>query len=157
MAVDAITLGQSGSVGTATVAPRRDHAHAMESVTAASSAEMEAATSNTVFATPGVAKFAPGVAKAWASLNDYGALGSPDYNVASITDSGTGDWTVVLTVDFSTSVWAQASQQNGRTSDEVRIVMPDNTRTVGGIDIDIYDSDGARADQAVAFAFYGAQ
>lgn len=34
VAVDAITLGQSGSVGTATVAPRRDHAHAMESLPA---------------------------------------------------------------------------------------------------------------------------
>jgi len=34
VAVDAITLGQSGSVGTATVAPRRDHAHAMEALPA---------------------------------------------------------------------------------------------------------------------------
>jgi hypothetical protein len=34
VAVDAITLGQSGSVGTATVAPRRDHAHAMEAAPA---------------------------------------------------------------------------------------------------------------------------
>jgi len=34
VAVDAITLGQSGSVGTAVVAPRRDHAHAMESLPA---------------------------------------------------------------------------------------------------------------------------
>ena len=34
VAVDAITLGQSGSVGVAAVAPRRDHAHAMEALPA---------------------------------------------------------------------------------------------------------------------------
>ena len=33
-AVDAITFGQSGSVGSATVSSRRDHAHAMEAATA---------------------------------------------------------------------------------------------------------------------------
>jgi hypothetical protein len=103
-AVDAITLGQTGSVGTATVAPRRDHAHAMEAVTAATQAEMEADSSTTVFVTPGRAKYFPGAAKVWGLTNTVNVL-TGDYNMTGITQHGTGDNTFTYDVDFSSNVY----------------------------------------------------
>jgi hypothetical protein len=79
-AVDAITFGQSGAVGSATVASRRDHAHAMESLTGAAA-----------------------VAKVWYSHNAAGVLEDPDFNVASIDDNGTGDRQGNFTVAFSSA------------------------------------------------------
>jgi len=104
VAVDAITLGQSGSVGTASVPPRRDHAHAMEAVTAATQAEMEAASSTTVFVTPGRSQFHPDGAKFWAvytTMTDP-PTASVKYNITSLSDGGgAGDTDWVIADDFS--------------------------------------------------------
>lgn len=71
----------------------------------ATQAEMETATSTTVFATPGRVKYNPGVAKAWVYFS-YSA-GTPtiaaSLNVTSLTDTGTGLATVNLTTAFSSS------------------------------------------------------
>jgi len=106
---DAITFGQSGAVGTSTTAARRSHAHAMAAeptTTAASQAEMEAGSSTTVFATPGRIQYAPGVGKVWWSILADGTLSSPSYNVASVTDTGTGNRTVIFDTDFSSAIYA---------------------------------------------------
>ena len=57
---DAITVGQSGAVGTATTASRRDHSHQTEDVDVATQAQMEAASSTSTFVTPGRAQYHPG-------------------------------------------------------------------------------------------------
>lgn len=72
---------------------------------AASQAEMEAASSTTVYATPGRTGFHPGVAKGWVNFN---GTSTPtvvtSYNVdSSITDNGTGDYTISWTTDFSSA------------------------------------------------------
>lgn len=72
---------------------------------AASQAEMEAASSTTVYASPGRVKFHPGVAKAWAKWNAAGTLAG-SLNVSSITDNGTGDWTVNFTTAFADTNYA---------------------------------------------------
>ena len=72
---------------------------------AATQAEMETASSTTVFTTPGRTQYHPGVAKTWAMFDSAGSS-AVNYNVASITDSGTGDWTVVIATDFSTANFA---------------------------------------------------
>lgn len=71
--------------------------------TAASQAEMEAASSNTVPVTPLSAKWHPGVAKAWGRFDGTGtpAYASSHNMDASITDNGTGDYTVSFATDFS--------------------------------------------------------
>lgn len=71
--------------------------------TAASQAEVEAATNNTKVVTPAVVQYHPGVAKAWALFN---GTGTPAFSVrhnfdASITDDGTGLWTLSFTTDNS--------------------------------------------------------
>jgi len=75
--------------------------------TAATQAEMEAATSTTVNVTPGRTQYHPGVAKGWAKWNSSGTL-LASYNVDSVTDHGTGQFTVNWTTDFSTASYAVA-------------------------------------------------
>jgi hypothetical protein len=107
---DPITLGQSGAVGAATVVSRRDHAHQMEDLAAADQAEMEAASSTSVFASPGRTQYHPGVAKAWCNWEQAGAHGiEASYNVASVTDGGSaGRSDFLWATDFSTSDYAMA-------------------------------------------------
>jgi len=70
---------------------------------AASQAEMEAATSNTVAATPLNTKSHPGVAKVWLRAAANGTSISASYNVTSITDNGPGSITVTIDTDFSSA------------------------------------------------------
>ena len=74
-------------------------------ITAASSAEVETATSNTVGITPGRIINSPYVAKAWVK---WGVTTTIDASVgvSSITDNGTGDWTVNWTTAFSSANYA---------------------------------------------------
>ena len=77
---------------------------AAPSATAATQAQMEAVTSNTVFATPFNTQWHPGVAKVWlkaGSLFNSGTI-MASYNVTSIVD-GTGALTVTIGTDFSSS------------------------------------------------------
>lgn len=76
-------------------------------VSAATQAEMEAASSTTVYAPPGRAHFHPAVAKAWCKWDVAGTVGA-SRNVSSVTDNGTGDWTVNFTTAFSSVDYAVA-------------------------------------------------
>jgi hypothetical protein len=78
---------------------------AVGGLSAASVAEMEAASSNTVAATPGRTQNHPGVAKAWCRITDAGALTAGDYNIASVTDTATGNRTIVIDNDFSNDTY----------------------------------------------------
>lgn len=85
------------------------------SLSAATQAQMETATSNTVAATPSNTQYHPGVAKAWLKCGITGnILGS--HNITSITDTGVGLVSVTLDVDFSSSQYAVVGtplDQNG--------------------------------------------
>jgi hypothetical protein len=72
----------------------------------ATQAEMEAETAGVKFVPPDLIKHSPGVAKGWCQITAAGVLSSPDYNVASVTDTGTGDRTIVWDTDFSTNIYA---------------------------------------------------
>ncbi len=76
--------------------------HQAEAV-AATQAAMEAETAQQTFARPDRVRFPPGVAKVWVSwLN---AVVRASYNVTSVTDTATGDWTVNITDAFSSVQW----------------------------------------------------
>ena len=72
------------------------------SATAATQAQMEAASSNTVFATPLNTNFSPGAAKAWLKCDAAGTI-QVSHNITSITDTATGQVTVTLNTDFSSA------------------------------------------------------
>ena len=81
----------------------------------ATQGEIEAASSNTTFPTPGRMHFHPGVAKWWFKGNVSGsALAS--YNVTSLTDTGTGDVAVTIGNDFSGADWCCVSGGERTTS-----------------------------------------
>jgi hypothetical protein len=70
-------------------------------VSTATQADMEAETAGR-YPDAAVLKSHPGVAKAWANFNGQGVVAvRSSYNVASITDNGTGNYTVNLTIPFS--------------------------------------------------------
>lgn len=80
------------------------------SASAASQAEMEAGTNTTNPVVPGRTQNHPGVAKAWCNFNGTGTPAmNASYNMdSSITDNGTGDYTVAFTTDFSSANYAYA-------------------------------------------------
>jgi microcystin-dependent protein len=75
---------------------------ASATASAASQAEMETASSTTVYTSPGRQQFHPGHPKAWVLFDGTGTPSiTESYNVTSITDNGTGDYTVTFTTPFS--------------------------------------------------------
>jgi len=90
---------------------------AATSITAASQSEMEAATNNTKTVTPLAVNWHPGVAKCWVLFDGTGTPAvTVSHNIdSSITDNGTGDWTVAVTTDFSSANWAFAGMCNDTT------------------------------------------
>ena len=75
----------------------------------ATQTEIEGETATAKFVPPDLVKHSPGVAKVWCNITAAGALGSPDYNVSSVTDTGTGDRTINFTVSFSGTVYSPTS------------------------------------------------
>ena len=61
----------------------------------------EAQTNQDTYVPPDLMKYHPGVAKVWCRVEANGTLDQPDYNVASVTDTGTGDRIINYTIDFS--------------------------------------------------------
>jgi len=76
-ATDPAAVAAAAVVGRATTAARRDHVHT------------------------GTPATSPGVAKAWCYVASTGTLNAGSYNIASITDNGGGDRTVVIATDFA--------------------------------------------------------
>ena len=146
---DAITYGQSGAVGSATVASRRDHAHAMaasDAVSAATQAEQEAGSSTTAFTTPGRQQFHPSAVKAWAFIAGDGSLSSPDYNVASSTKTGTGVFAITWDVDMTGTVYAcGATVAQSSYFGHVQSGGPITT----GVTWYLFDDDGTAGDAAM--------
>lgn len=79
-------------------------AGSLTAAVAATQAEMEADSSTAAWASPGRMKYHPGVAKAWAANN--AATMQDVYNVTSITNNGTGDYTYNFTNSLNNATYA---------------------------------------------------
>lgn len=74
---------------------------------AATQAEQETSTSTTVYVSPGRQQFHPSASKFWLRMDGTGTISiTSSYNMTSITDNGTGDYTLTINVDFSSTVWS---------------------------------------------------
>ena len=71
----------------------------------ATQAEMEAGSSIAAFVTPGRQHYHPSALKVWGITGGGGDLKSLDFNVASVTDTGTGDRMIIFTVAFSSNLY----------------------------------------------------
>lgn len=69
---------------------------------AATQAEQETGTSATVFVTPGRQQYHPSSVKGWVK-HDVSATAQATYNVGSMTDNGSADWSTNWDVDFSSA------------------------------------------------------
>ena len=81
--------------------------------TAASQAQMEAASAGDVYVSPARAHNHPSAAKAWASWDGVADTINASYNVSSITDSGVGVWRVDFATAFSTANYSVAVAASG--------------------------------------------
>lgn len=80
------------------------HTHVANPVEA-TKAQMEAETAGVLYVPPDLFRNAPSAPKAWCRITAAGVLESPDYNVASVTDTATGERIIVWDVDFSGPVY----------------------------------------------------
>ena len=95
-----------------------------------------------------------GVAKAWCRITDAGLLESPDYGVASITDTGTGNRTIVWTTAFSSTVYVITSS-NSLSNSGANIIINDTFAT-GSVRHRIYIG-SSLIDASTGVAAYGDQ
>ena len=83
---------------------------------------IEAETNQDTYIPPDLIKHSPGVAKAWCHIAADGTISGStsypnSYNIASITDTGTGDRTINWATDFSQTVYAVAGSWGDNTTD----------------------------------------
>jgi len=134
------------------------------SIIRATEAEMEAETSYR-FPDAATLKHHPGIAKAWVSFDASGTLAILEsYNVSSVTDNGTGDYSPNFTNDFAAATYAAVGMSSN--TDVVNstrtLEIEEATAAVGSCVItnSLVNSatNRTRADNAyISVAFYGAQ
>ena len=113
--------------------PRDTSADVPEIPSGASQSEMEAASSTSVYVTPGVAKYHPGSAKAWAHVTI--SAGSPTLAAghnfsSSITDHGTGEFTLTFTTASSSAFFAVAVSAESSASWRIFRVISQSTTAI---------------------------
>lgn len=132
----------------------------------ASQNEMEAATSLVTTVSPGRMHFHPGIAKVWGKANGAGTSLIVNYNVSSISDTGTGRLGVNIGTDFSSSDYSiVCTLQRSVTSLTATGVEDNNIRNnsqaAGSFEIESYDHTAilfaAQDPQAYFWACYGDQ
>ena len=112
---------------------------------AASQAEMEAGTATDRFVTPQGVNWHPGVAKCWGKANGAGTSLTVNWNISSISDTGTGRLGVNIGTDFSSANYAidallertvTSLTATGVEDHEIRNASP----AAGSFEIESYDN-----------------
>lgn len=122
---------------------------------AGTQADQEAGTSNTVAVTPGTQQFHPSAAKGWVKFTvNTGVIGAQtinaSYNVASVTRTGAGAYTVAFTIAFSSANYA--ALPNGNAGVSMAIQIANGSQAAGSIGIVFLNSTtGALVDPTNGF------
>ena len=122
----------------------------------ATQANQETGTAVTLVVTPGRQQFHPSAAKGWVKANATGGSAA-SYNLASLTDTGTGQVTITWNVDFSGIEYgiAVTTQNDPSTTATTLVAAVDNTGSApaaGTTRIDVNRvSDGALTDPTYAY------
>jgi hypothetical protein len=109
-------------------------------LSAATQAEMEAATSNTVAATPLNTNWHPSVAKAWLKANGAGTAVNASRNITSITDTGAGRLTVTIDIDFSSANYVinTTAQTSGNDPTTIGALTTAAAQAAGSVELRAY-------------------
>ena len=88
-----------------------------------------------------------GLAKVWAKFNgsSFSTSGDDTFNVTSLTDDGTGDYTITIANDFDDANFVQLS-----TGVEFN-TLNDSANTAGTMQFGSFDNSGSRTDTARNF------
>lgn len=102
---------------------------------AASAAEQETGTEAAKYVAPATQHRHASAVKAWCQFTGAAgaeALGSPDYNTESISETATGDWTLAWTTDFSSSVYGFAGMcKRDDASDNILLTVRGAASAIG--------------------------
>lgn len=108
----------------------------------ASQAQQETATSVATFVSPGRQQFHPSAPKAWVS---FSGTGTPailaSYNVSSITDNGTGNWTINFLNPLSSANYAVVATLVNLAS--LMEIVQFGTKTTAGVQIRAFTATAA--------------
>tara|TARA_R100001163_G_scaffold31216_1_gene24462 strand:+ start:323 stop:682 length:360 start_codon:yes stop_codon:yes gene_type:complete len=85
--------------------------------------------------------------KAWARFNgsSFSTSGDSTFNITSLTDDGTGDYTITIASDFSNANFVQLSSGNEFNT------LNDGANTAGTMQFGNYNNSGSRTDTARCF------
>lgn len=109
-----VAAGTSGQVLTSNGAGAAPTFQTPSSVSAATQAEQETATSTTTYVSPGRQQYHPSAVKAWVNFNGTGTVViDASYNTTSITDNGTGDYSANWSTSFSSAEYTILGCQSG--------------------------------------------
>ena len=111
----------------------------------ATQAEQETGTATDKIVTPGRQHFHQSAAKVWGRFTVAGSV-TNSFNVSSVTDNGTGDWTVNLTTAFSaTTAYTPLAGSNpiGGSANRATGATPVDASSY---DVETEDSNGTQAD-----------
>lgn len=144
-ALNASALG-SGTVPVARLSAASDTAAGIQEN--ADQSEMEAGSSTTLNVTPGRQHFHPSAAKFW--VKGINTTVNASYNVTSLTDNGTGDWTVTIANDLSSANYAVAGLALETTGFDV-VNMKVRAQAAGTVQINAYNEGGSAADPDAFF------
>ncbi len=125
----------------------------------ATQSALEAETNEDTYAPPDLIKHSPGVAKAWIVLDGTGTISiTSSYNIDSVVDNGTGDYTINFDVDFSSGDYCAAA--TGTTSGALHVTLDDSggAPAAGSCQVNSYTGGNVLTDlNRVMFVFFGDQ
>ena len=125
-------------------------------VTAATQAQMEAASDTATAVVPGRVQYHPGVAKCWGSIDQTGTQSLlTSHNITGISDGGIGITDVTIATDFSSANWVctQGAQVMIGSSASVANFL---NKAAGTISIYSYDTNSVVLDtDDIGFAGHG--
>jgi hypothetical protein len=104
--------------------------------------EMETGTSTTLAVVPGRQHFHPGHPKAWLKCDATGNVNA-SYNIASITDTGTGDLAVAIATDFSSAHYVVATGVEGGA---LHVGVTSTSQAAGTFSIEVRNTAGTLTD-----------
>lgn len=108
----------------------------IQTLFAASEAQMETATSTAVYPTASSTVHHPGVCKGWVNFTIAAAI-DEDFNVDSITDGGAAKWAIVWTADFANDTYCCVTGSEAVANNETAL----DTLSAGGVNVKMYRSD----------------
>jgi hypothetical protein len=143
-----VGVGTSGQVLTSNGAGAAPTFQAAGSGTAATQAEMETGSSTTVYVSPGRAQYHPSAIKAWVRFDGTGTIAIDDsYNVTSLVDNGTGDYTINWGTNFSSANYAVSGA--GSESGSSNISVGIDTLAAGSADVGTWRTTNNRVDISI--------